>query len=199
MYYKELKKKGFKEDVKRKNEEIIQTKFKQDRDYIKLAIAKNSIRLKTVYPGLLIGIGNPHGSGEVNDDINVGFSFDYVSGQPYIPGSSVKGVLRSYFKYYPEAIREIMQDANVDIKELEKELFEGNDIFFDAVIYKGNRDDYLMGRDYITPHSKATKNPIPISMIKILPNVQLEFRFQLYRFSVLFYPFNPPLSPHLIM
>lgn len=55
-----------------------------------------SFQLQTTYPGLMIGLGNPHdlkGKGA----IKAGFSFDYVTGLPYIPGSSLKGVLRSYF------------------------------------------------------------------------------------------------------
>ena len=59
---------------------------------------KCSFSLKTKYPGLLIGVGNAHGSGGLGD-IDLGFSFDYVTGCPYIPGSTVKGVLRSAFAH----------------------------------------------------------------------------------------------------
>ena len=57
-----------------------------------------SFTLQTRYPGLLIGVGNSHGSGG-EADIDLGFTFDYVTGCPYIPGSSVKGVLRSAFEH----------------------------------------------------------------------------------------------------
>lgn len=55
-----------------------------------------SFELYTAYPGVLIGTGNPHEI-SMENAIKCGFSFDYVTGLPYIPGSSIKGMLRSYF------------------------------------------------------------------------------------------------------
>ena len=34
-----------------------------------------------------------------------------------------------------------------------------------------------MGFDYITPHKSPTENPVPIKIIKVLPDVSFEFRF----------------------
>lgn len=56
-----------------------------------------SFRLETVYPGLLIGLGNSHNLA-LEGAVKCGFSFDYTTGLPYLPGSSLKGVLRSYFR-----------------------------------------------------------------------------------------------------
>lgn len=56
------------------------------------------VKLQTVYPGLLIGIGNPHASGDNSKEIKLGYTLDYTTGLPYIPGSTVKGVLRSVIK-----------------------------------------------------------------------------------------------------
>lgn len=53
--------------------------------------------LKTTYPGLLIGSGYLH-NGQSKGDFKIGFFFDYTTGQPIIPGSSVKGVLHSLFE-----------------------------------------------------------------------------------------------------
>ena len=36
-----------------------------------------------------------------------------------------------------------------------------------------------MGFDYITPHKNPVANPIPIRIIKVLPDVRFEFRFVL--------------------
>lgn len=47
-------------------------------------------------PGLLPGIGYPHEVG-YEGELKLGFGFDHVSGLPVLPGSSVKGVLRSVF------------------------------------------------------------------------------------------------------
>lgn len=51
-------------------------------------------KLKIGYPGLLIGLGNPHGTA-FKGDIQLGMSFDYVTGLPFVSGSSLKGKLRS--------------------------------------------------------------------------------------------------------
>ena len=65
------------------------------------------------------------------------------------------------------------------VKELEKEIFENTDVFFDAVLYSGNPEGKLLAGEYITPHKSATENPVPIKMLKILPEVRFEFRFRL--------------------
>ncbi len=172
-------KKAFTESLEKYNNIIFNTKFYKENDFVaKASNDVDSFILKTTYPGVLIGAGNPHGTGQSNEDINMGFSFDYVTGQPYIPGSSVKGMLRSCFKNSPGVIDEILGEGKYDIKALEKEIFDdAKDIFFDAVLYDGNECGLVMGEDYITPHKEATKNPIPIKMIKILPDVRFEFRF----------------------
>ncbi|MBQ3265285.1 MAG: type III-B CRISPR module RAMP protein Cmr6 [Ruminococcus sp.] len=146
-----------------------------------------TFRLKTVYPGLLIGTGAPHGvtkdvSGS-SSDFSCGFYFDYVTGQPYIPGSSVKGVLRSHFKHRGKAVAEIAQGLGVtfskSLKEIETAVFDNGVIFFDAVVCRGDRHNHIVGSDYITPHESPTKNPKPIHIIKVMPDVQFEFRFKL--------------------
>jgi len=186
-YYQRLGKPDFHNDVIKANKELIHARFDYEKDFVKLPVDDiQSFVLKTVYPGLLIGSGNPHGAGDIGDcdeDVNMGFSFDYVSGQPFIPGSSVKGVLRSHFKYHTYAVAEILRGngyADIDektVKELEKEIFDNSDVFFDAVVRRGDAQGKLLDFDFITPHSSATKNPVPIRIIKVVPDVQFEFRF----------------------
>lgn len=55
-----------------------------------------TITLQTIYPGLATGIGNAHETGSKGES-KLGFFFDYTTGLPVIPGSAVKGVLRSAF------------------------------------------------------------------------------------------------------
>ncbi len=185
LYYDKLgaDQKEFDKSLEDYNKEIFGTAFDHDRDYIPLPFEADTFSLKVLYPGLLIGTGNPHGSHKSTNDINMGFSFDYVTGQPYIPGSSVKGVIRSHFKERTEAVRELISvvtgKADVNISELEKEIFDNSDVFYDAVLFDGDRYGYVMGRDYITPHSSPFKNPVPISIIKVLSDVRFEFRFSL--------------------
>lgn len=58
---------------------------------------EQSIIFETVYPGLLTGVGLPHGVKDDDEDFKTGLYFDHTYGLPVIPGSSVKGVLRSMF------------------------------------------------------------------------------------------------------
>lgn len=59
-----------------------------------------SFKLRTVYPGLVTGIGMAHATG-MEGEGKLGMVFDYTTGLPYIPGSSVKGLLRSMFPILP--------------------------------------------------------------------------------------------------
>lgn len=56
----------------------------------------HSLEFKTTYPGLVMGTGYTHGIGAVGE-FKIGFHFDYTTGLPIIPGSSVKGLIRSAF------------------------------------------------------------------------------------------------------
>ncbi|MBQ6207964.1 MAG: type III-B CRISPR module RAMP protein Cmr6 [Oscillospiraceae bacterium] len=143
-----------------------------------------SFSLVTTYPGLLVGIGNPHDA-KLDGAIKLGFSLDYVTGLPYIPGSSLKGMLRSRFpgKYGGEekTDREILIGAylgreDIDAEALEAEIFDGNDIFLGA--FPTDWPDGMLSMEYITPH-KRFQDPNPISMMKIKPNVCFEFCFLL--------------------
>lgn len=60
-------------------------------------VATAKFHLKTTYPGLLCGTGYTHDS-NAKGDIKIGFYFDHTTGQPVIPGSSIKGVLKSIFE-----------------------------------------------------------------------------------------------------
>jgi CRISPR type III-B/RAMP module RAMP protein Cmr6 len=78
--------------------------FTQRTDWLKatshIAVANESvnttIRLKTVYPGLVTGIGTKHESTS-RGELKLGFEFDYALGMPIIRGHGLKGALRSAF------------------------------------------------------------------------------------------------------
>lgn len=72
-----------------------------------------SITLRTTYPGLLLGSGIAHGSGLMGE-MKLGFYFDHTTGLPVIPGSSVKGVLRSAF---PQGYRKAAEKGKKDEQE----------------------------------------------------------------------------------
>jgi len=67
--------------------------------------SNTSFSLCTVYPGLVCGIGYEHEL-SITNEFKLGFAFDHTTGLPYIPGSSVKGTLRSAFRHggYPKSI-----------------------------------------------------------------------------------------------
>lgn len=93
----------------------------------------NSFELTTTYPGLLCGVGYNHGISS-ESDFKVGFYFDHTTGLPIIPGSSVKGVLRSAFPGY------IRKDEDKLPKE-EKEEFSKRYDFFRWMIDEVNRKE----------------------------------------------------------
>ena len=150
----------------------------------------NSFSLTTTYPGLLIGSGLSHGLSD-EGDIKLGFAFDYTSGLPYIPGSSIKGVLRSVFpknaddsrlKYLNNILGANLEYVNYH--ELEEKLFEGDGcdmfVYFDAFISKSNnKNGLILGNDYITPHKEAFSDPVPLQFLKVLPNVEFKFQFRI--------------------
>ncbi len=187
-FYSKLGENTFEDDILAKSKKLVSEKFYEN-DYKKIdeEIAPDKFCLKTSYPGLLVGTGYAHGV-ESDKDIKIGFSFDYVTGQPYIPGSSVKGLLKSYFKHQ-DVINEYlkMNLSSEEIKDLKYQIFESEnnssvntDVFFDAVIRCGDKNGNTVGFDSITPHgTDLTKNPTPLKILKVLPDVILEFSFNL--------------------
>lgn len=193
LYYKEMYRNG--DDVQQINNSLNQI-FKasgSDESFDN----EQSFKLKTIYPGLIIGSGYAHGL-KVDEDSKIGFYFDHTSGFPTIPGSSVKGTLRSLFGFHinkkdkyqeekQEFIRELTGKNELDVKLLVDDIFEGKDENGDAKsIY--NRDIFYEARvsnlnikdDYLAPHKEPLKNPIPIKFIKIAGGVSFEFSFKLH-------------------
>lgn len=95
-YYRYLYNNAY-QNFKNKNRKLFNTVF--DKQIIEqTGNPEHQLKLTTTYPGLLIGSGYSHESGQKNEDeLKIGFFFDHTSGLPCLPGSSVKGVLRSAF------------------------------------------------------------------------------------------------------
>jgi CRISPR-associated protein Cmr6 len=154
--------------------------------------ANESFSLYTIYPGLMIGSGYPHASG-VSNSIVGGFSFDYVTGLPIIPGSTVKGMLRSYFpdvdsdknQEREKMICEILGEK-VDIDAFEEALFEKDNVFLGAYPVIKEKEK-VFASEYITPHKNPLKNPlknpVPLSMLKVKAGVIYEFLFKLSEYT----------------
>lgn len=147
-----------------------------------------TLRATILYPGLITGVGLVHDSKGIEGGYNLGMHFDYTTGMPIVYGSSVKGVLRSYFDEFDV--------GDINKGKLKNAIFDGKDskgdplpmykrdIFFDAVITAvdkrvGLRSQFLVD-DSITPHTEGPlKNPLPIAMLKIAAGCTIEFRFLL--------------------
>ena len=170
------------------NRSITDAKYSQGHE--EMPLCEQSMAFEVQYPGILAGIGYTHEAGyasnDKNDEIKTGFSLDYVSGLPYIPGSTVKGVLSSDFRHHRAYIEELLGCDSKTVDELEKAIFkEGDDSFLDAFPISADKDEKLLGLEFITPH-KASDPRFdgltginPVRMLKIRPGVTLLFRFLL--------------------
>lgn len=150
---------------------------------------------EVLYPGVLVGMGYPHEISKeafdinekekrenVKGQINCGIMLDYVTGDPYIPGTTIKGIIAHMLRLAAknddvlEYIKSIAKlgdefDSKAADKFVEKYL-ENGDVFFDAFWVgkkKGTSTSELVGIEHITPQLNPIKNPVPISMLKIMP------------------------------
>ena len=154
-------------------------------------------KFKVLYPGLATGVGIGH-EAKIEGEFKLGMHFDWTYGMPVVYGSSVKGVLRSYFEdfYKPKTESKKEQEEEVDKlivdifgedEKLKKKGYKNKksiydrDIFFDAVIVETkDSKGRILCPDSITPHLQGPlKNPIPITFMKIAPGCVMEFRFKL--------------------
>lgn len=141
------------------------------------------VNMRVQAPGLLIGSGLAHGLPGSEEDVKTGLQFDYTSGLPVIPGSSVKGVIRSAFptikedkgqsneadaeklNYIKGLIADIPEFSALrledkDILELGNQMFNHGDVFADALLvgYGTRMKQHgpvkqVLAEDYITPHT----------------------------------------------
>lgn len=141
------------------------------------------VNMRVPAPGLLIGSSLAHGLPGSEEDVKTGLQFDYTSGLPVIPGSSVKGVIRSAFptikedkeqsneadseklNYIKSLIADIPEFSSLvlednDILELGNQMFNHGDIFADALLvgYGTRMKQHgpvkqVLTEDYITPHT----------------------------------------------
>ncbi len=168
-----------------------------------LPLCDQSFSLTTGYPGLLIGLGYPHGN-EVDGAIKLGCHFDHTTGLPTIPGSTVKGLLRHHLETYWDLVKPT-DLAGDDRKTFIKAVFEGpGNAFLDAWPIRADESGRLFGIEFITPHNTPPKiapfrpgspaprpatwnpddyrgltEPNPLPMLKVRPGVTYIFRFHL--------------------
>lgn len=104
-----------------------------------------SFSLQTTYPGLLCGIGYHHEVNKPKDEeaapfFQLGMYFDYSSGLPVIPGSSVKGALRAAVNEWEfladEEGKKLIEKYNLSLPEEIKSNEDLKKAFIDEV-FKG--------------------------------------------------------------
>lgn len=146
---------------------------------------ENRFKFDIQYPGLVTGVGIKHET-KIEGEFKLGMHFDWTYGMPVIYGSSVKGVLRAWFKdfYKPNDSQPSMDATFEDIFRGEGKSIYDRDIFFDAVITSPDSKGRILCTDSITPHGgenhdNPLKNPTPLTFVKIAPGCTLEFRFKL--------------------
>lgn len=149
---------------------------------------------EVLYPGLLTGVGISHNTRikKLKGEFKLGMHFDYTYGFPIVYGSSVKGVLKEYFKDCYKSRKDI------DIDALIADIFDGisyetrkpkpvyaRDQFLDAIVISSNNKGRILESDALAPHGGPAHNdpfvePVPIPFIKIASGVKLRFRFKLH-------------------
>ncbi len=114
-YYKDIIKNGGNIDFKNINKKLLNIKYVSNSNVVTNIKGLQSFKMKTIYPGLLIGSGYNHDIS--NDDVfKIGFYFDHTTGMPLIPGSSIKGMLRSFFPNKYKEDRLSKEDRKVEAK-----------------------------------------------------------------------------------
>lgn len=202
-YYNGIENKSsseLKEHFHNKNERIVNSIYNSNinKKISNSLSSLSSFELEVCPPGLLIGSGLLHGvPGE--GDFQLGLQFDHSTGLPILPGSSIKGVLRSMFpmdekdpkrdekKAYIKSL--LLQNLEEDdVEKLGNYLFNHEvceetgvkfPVFMDAIIVKGNESNKILGSDYITPHKEEFRDPVPIQFLKVLPGVKFKFFFSI--------------------
>jgi CRISPR-associated protein Cmr6 len=177
-YYEDyFGKNGIKKKSKEEQLKIANSRNKLFEKFTDLSLAKifyqpgsTPIKLETSYPGLYTGSGYTFGAG-LQGEFQTGFLFDHTSGLPYLPGSTIKGAIRSIFpttqdekdersnfirdEYlekmdsdcFTNKFKENVGNKENIIEKIELEIFEGRD--FKKEEEKKIKDEFfsIYGRD----------------------------------------------------
>lgn len=84
----------------------------------------NRFSLQIIYPGLVTGVGINHET-KIEGEFKLGVHFDWTRGMPVVYGSSVKGVLRAWFKEFYNDKGKERNKCNIDGDDLLMDIFSG--------------------------------------------------------------------------
>jgi len=100
----------------------------------------------------------------------ISLAWDPILNLPYIPSSSIKGVVRAYFKIFNKSIEGLgVRDLFGDTDHEDRTGHVGYVIFFDAYPVSCRR--MLVEPDVITPHYKEIEGSIDETSVKPVPIV----------------------------
>jgi len=176
-YFEDLDHPAYNDDNRELISQVFRTDTKNEMPFTREEDGFTTVALRVLYPGLLLGLGYPHDLGidapDKDDAVKLGFSIDYTTSLPVIPGSTVKGVLRSAFRRESGAdfIKSLLNKPALNVEQLEKEIFgewiqknkkdtspviavSDRDVFFDAYPVKADRNGLIYNLENITPHIK---------------------------------------------
>ncbi|MBK8444215.1 MAG: type III-B CRISPR module RAMP protein Cmr6 [Sphingobacteriales bacterium] len=140
-------------NFEKKNKNITNTPFVVEPLY-KASKGLILLRMETTYPGLLMGAGYAHEI-KAEGELKLGLSFDHTTGLPYLPGSSVKGILRSAFPKWdsdpttPENIKrakneyiyDYLQGQEANSEQKKQQVIAWEQYIFEGKILKQNNKD----------------------------------------------------------
>lgn len=159
-----------KNEIKRRNTALCERSLLEKILRVECVKEEQCFELEVIYPGLVTGIGINH-EAKIEGEFKLGVHFDWTYGMPVIYGSSVKGVLRSWFtEFYKGDIDPIdlmmdifegvydrdvkaeqekyKEDWAKKVKKAENRIYKlrrsiyKRDIFFDAVIVKTSKNGH---------------------------------------------------------
>lgn len=148
------------------NKELLHESIKR---YIQLveALGGKLLYFKNI-SSFVVGMGNTH-------PIENGFTWHYNLGLPYIPGSSIKGLVRAWARSWDNNDNDELL-YNLLGAEKEQDSKSGEVIFFDALPLQPVRlEPDIMTVHYSTYYKEGVapgdwENPIPIPFLTVSPN-----------------------------
>lgn len=85
---------------------------------------EDRFHLQIIYPGLVTGVGINHET-KIEGEFKLGVHFDWTHGMPVVYGSSVKGVLRAWFKEFYNDKEKEYSKCGIDGEDLLMDVFSG--------------------------------------------------------------------------
>ena len=105
----------------------------------------HAVEMEVLYPGLITGVGIQH-EASIEGEVKLGLDFDYTYGFPIVYGSSVKGVLKSFF--------EDVYSGSYDARKLSLDIFDQSvfKIGNNRSLFDADRNNVLFGHDQTDRH-----------------------------------------------